>query len=415
MNSFAVQMSYASVERGDGSDPRAAAREILADLRVPAGIADGAAEWDESAQEAVVTIPVTDDAHVLTLTDDDHVATTLTAARLREIFADAGLTLWLHVDGSPDEDDADPLDWFDAAADDEEEGGDEEDDEVDPFDDAEFEADPLQIAVFSHRGPFAARMVAQLNGWDVVHIESGAWSLLRAESGDPADAGIVSKEEMPVIELNRVADGGSWFEITTPGGAHMFWPDAERGTVPVLDLDAVAVPETAEICRRLLTDGEGSRDELAAVAAHSRLDVDAAHRALQPESLGGVVGERARFEAFLAAFGIPSGLIAAAFDDDHGLDVQRFAPEGWGPLIGEVLVDGMPAMTPLTRRERPFARFVRGLRRRPSLAAALSVAELTIGVAATRRRGVSRFVGILLIIDAIGDLVLGVVRARRGR
>lgn len=421
MSSFGVQMSYASIDRGDGSDPRADARAILRRLRVPAGISDGETPWADAQQEAVVTIPVADDGRVLTLNEADVVETTLTAAALREAFTDAGLTLWLHTDdGCCDHDDDDDADdeagvSIGAEAERSENEAAEPDSpssEADGFDVDEFDERPLQIAVFSHRGPFSARMIAQLNGLEVEHLEHGSWSLLRFESADPTTAGVATKAEMPVVELNRVDGGSSWFEVTTSGGVHQFWPDAERGTVPALDLDAISVPETAEICRRLLRDGDGSREELDAIAAHSRLDAAAAHRALQPESLGGTSGERARQEAFLAAFGIPAELIEAAFGDT-ALDVRRFAPEGWGALIGETLIDGTPAMTPLTRRDRPFARLVQVSRRRPLLAAALCVGELALGVAASRRAGASRVVGILLIIDAVAELALTAVRTRR--
>lgn len=424
MNSFGLQMSYASVERADGTDPRAAAREILVRLRVPAGISDGDKPWDDSQQEAVIIVPVTDNGTVLALTEADAVEASLTTARLRQEFADAGLTLWLHTDDGCC-DDCGGGSTGDGTAGDGAEGDGIADDVASvaldsqaPSDEgidlSAFEADPVKVAVFSHRGPFAARVIAQMNGLEVEHIESGSWSLARLESTELTTAGVATKAEMPVVEMNRVHGGGDWFEVTTSGGVHQFWPDAERGTVPVLDLDAITVPETAEICRRLLSEGDGSRDELAVVAAHSRLDVAAAHRALQPEALGGVVGARARREAFLAAFGIPADLIAAAFDET-ALDVQRFEPAGWGTMVAETLVDGMPAMTSLTRRDRPLARMATGLRRRPLIAAAVSVSELALGIAASRYRGVGRVVGVMLIIDAVVDLGIGVVRMRRRR
>lgn len=406
MNSFAVQMSYASVDRGDGADPRAEVREILTRLRVPAGLMDGDAPWQAEQQEAVVQIPMTDAGTVLTLTAEDTVETVLTGAELRAEFADAGLNLWLHGDGGccDDEHLAEEDTASDLAV--------EADSEPVVYD-----APPVRVSVFSHRGPFAGRALAQMYGVEVEHLESGSWSLLRFESEDPTSAGIASGAEMPVIELNRVDGGGDWFEVTTKGGAHHFWPDAERGTVPVLDLDAITVPETAEICRRLISDS--SHEELVAVAAESRLDVVAAHRALQPEVLGGVAGEQARQAAFLAAFGIPTDLIDAALDEagpaTERLTRQRFTRLGWGAFVGESLIDGVSAMTPLTRRSRPLARLMQALRRRPMLAAALSVGELTVGVAASRRPGLARVVGILLMIDAVADLVIGTVRARRPR
>ncbi|MFP3344636.1 hypothetical protein R0J87_19355, partial [Halomonas sp. SIMBA_159] len=78
-NSFGIQLSYASVDRGDGSDPRPSARDILSLLRVPAGMRDATATWDDR-EEAVLAIPVTDDGHVLTLSEEDTVESTLSTS-----------------------------------------------------------------------------------------------------------------------------------------------------------------------------------------------------------------------------------------------------------------------------------------------------------------------------------------------
>ncbi|WP_460801159.1 hypothetical protein [Microbacterium sp. GXF6406] len=361
--------------------------------------------WDDD--EAVLEIPVTDAGTVLTLTEADAVATTLTVGELRAAFRAEGLLLLLDVEGDDELEDAEDIEEALGAAD-----AELSDPEQDLIDENLFAPHPVQIAVFSHRGPFAGRMLAQLNRVAVDHMESGAWSLVRFASEESTTAGIGSAAEMPVIELNRVAGGGDWFEITTPGGLHLFWPDAQRATEPVLDLDAITVPETQAICRALLSDGDGSREELIELAAHSVLDVDAAHRALRPEALGGIVGLRAREEAFLAAFGLPAELIAGAFEEPH-LPVRRFERTGWARAIGDTLVGGLGEMTPLTRRDRPFARLGAALRSKPLIAAALSVAELSGGILLSRRAGAGRFFGILLISDAIGDLIIAEVRRRR--
>lgn len=414
MNNFGVQLSHASVDRGDGADPRAQTRDILTRLRVPAGLLDADAAWGEPQQEAVVTIPVTDTGQVLTLTDDDAVDTTLTVQQLRDAFTAAGLTLWLQSgDGCCDDGCRDADAGVESGA-----VGTGDSEEPDAlrgslFDPASFDAPPVRISVFSHRGPFAGRIVAQLNGLHVDHVESGSWSLLRFLSEDPTSVGVATKAELPVIELNRVDGGGDWLEVTTNGGVHHFWPGAERHTVPVLDLDTITVPETAEICRRLLSDGDGSRDELAEVAVHSRVDVAGAHRALQPEALGGVVGANERHRAFLAAFGIPDDLIDAALEDETALAVQGFAPTGWPAVLRETMIDGVSAMTPLTRRDRPLARLLTAIRRRPMFGAALSVAEFALGLAASRSRGVGRVLGILMIVDAVIDLMIVSARLRR--
>lgn len=402
-NSFAVQLSYASVDRSDGSDPRPAARDIFTRLRVPAGVRDAAAQWSDQ-HEAVVLIPVTDDGHVLALTDEDTIVTELTTVRLREEFATAGLTLWLDigdVDAIDDDVDAPAF-----------ESGEDESD-VDSDDAELLEISPIEVASFSRRGPAVARALAQANGTSAEYLESGTWSLVRFSSDEPTGDWLTIKAELPVIEVNRAESGDAWIEVTTSGGVVPFWLDAERGTESVLDLDAITVPATAEICRRLLSEGDGNRDELAEVATHTRVNVEQAHRALVAEAFGGIVGTRERQQAFLAAFGIPDDLIDAGLDGDTALAARRFEPRGWLSTVGETLIDGTYALTPLTRRDRPLARASQELLRRPLLAAALSTVELVLGLAVSRVRGGGRVVGILLIIDAVTDLLITAMRRMR--
>lgn len=414
-NSFGVHVSYASVDRGDGSDPRTAAIDILARLRVPAGLRDATGEWGDR-QEAVLAIPVTDDGHVLTLSADDRVESTLTAADLRGAFREQQLTLWLDVDGE-----------LDLAFDVESESGEGSqaaDDSV-PLMDTEpdalrdvgaFDLPTVRVSTFSHRGPAVSRILATALGVFVDHLESGDWSLQRLEASDPTGAWVTSRADLPLVELNR-ADAATWFEVTADGGGVVpFWTDAERDTRAVLDIDAITVSETAEIYRRLLTEGDGSRDELLEVAARVALDVDAAHRALIPESLGGVVGERARQRAFIAAFGVPSDLIDAAFDDSAEPVGRRFVPVGWWIAVRETAIAGIGEVTSLTRRQRPIVRLADAVRRRPLSGLLLSLGELGAGMwAVSRSRGAIKGVGVFLVIDALIDTAIWFTRIRRSR
>ena len=414
-NSFGVHVSYASVDRGDGSDPRAVAIDILTRLRVPAAVRDATGEWS-AQQEAVLSIPVTDDGHVLTLSADDLVESTLTAAALRAAFQERELTLWLDADGD-----------VDVAADDDVEFGQSAPDAAEPaprtdgeaealIDAGAFDLPTVQVATFSHRGPAVARILATARGVAVDHLESGEWSLQRLETAEPTGDWLISQADLPLVELNR-ADSATWFVVTTGGGDVVpFWTDAERDTRAVLDIDAISVPETAEIYRRLLTEGDGSRDELLDVAARVALDVDAAHRALIPESLGGVIGERARQRAFIAAFGVPSDLIDAAFDDSAAPAGRRFVPVGWWTVMRETAIAGMGELTSLTRRQRPLARLADAVRRRPVWGLALTAGEFTAGVwAMSRSHRAVKGVGVLLVIDALIDTLIWVTRIRRSR
>lgn len=413
-NSFGIQLSYASVDRGDGSDPRPSARDILSLLRVPAGMRDATAAWDDR-EEAVLAIPVTDDGHVLTLSEEDTVESTLSTGELKTAFEAEGLTLWLDVD----EDEAFGFDaveeLVDELIDDSAEVGAEESEDA-AIESALFAASAVRVSAFSHRGPAIARMLAAVHGTAVDHRESGDWSLQRFETSEPSGAWVSSKAELPVIELNR-ADAAVWFEVAVGSGSPIpFWTEAERDTRPVLDIDAIRVPETAEIYRRLLTEGDGSRDELLEIAAAVDLDVDAAHRALIPEALGGVAGAEDRQRAFLAAFGISTDLIDAAFGRASTGADRRFLPMGWWPTLRETAIAGLGELTPLTRRERPLARIGDALRRRPAAGLLLSVGELGAGLwVASRSRGAGRALGVLLVVDAVVDAAIWVTRIRRSR
>ncbi|MDF2507425.1 MAG: hypothetical protein K0Q52_1284 [Microbacterium sp.] len=424
LNSFGVHLSSASVDRGDGSDPRASARDILSLLRVPAGVRDATAAWDDR-EEAVLAIPVTDDGRVLTLSEADTIESALTASELKAAFEEKGLTLWLDVDVDVDVDtdvDADEAIGFDPVEelvedliDDSVEVGDDESEDA-GADPELFAAAAVQVFAFSHRGPAVARMLATARRMTVDHRESGDWSLQQFETSEPTGDWSTSKAELPVIELNR-ADAAAWFEVTVGnGGPVPFWTDAERDTLPVLDIATIRVPETVEIYRRLLTEGDGSRDELLEIAAAVRLDVDAAHRALIPEALGGVIGAEARERAFLAAFGVAPDLIDAAFGGAAAGAPRRFLPVGWRTALRETAIAGAGEFTPLTRRERPFARLGDALRRRPVVGLALSFAEFAAGVWITSRgRGAGRTFGVLLVIDALIDAAITITRIRRSR
>ncbi|HWV48562.1 MAG TPA: hypothetical protein VN035_03820, partial [Microbacterium sp.] len=332
-----------------------------------AAVRDAVAAWDDRA-EAVLAIPLTDDDAVLTLTGDDTVATTLTVDALRAAFADAGLTLHLDAD-APGGEIPPGFEEFEA------EFAGEPDDELDEVGADLFEPTPVQVAAFSHRGPAVARLLAEANRTTVAHIEAGEWSVQRFRTADPTAGWVSSRAELPVIEVNRTDAGDTWIEVTAGSGTVPFWPDAERDTQPVLDIDAIRVPETAEVYRRLLTEGDGGRDELIELATLTRLDVDAAHRALIAESLGGVGGTQERRRAFLLAFGIPDALIAQAFDGADAPGVRRFEPVGWPSAVWSTLVAGVGELTPLTRRNTFFPRAAAAIRRRPALGLAISTGE----------------------------------------
>lgn len=402
-NSFSVHVSFASVSRADGTDVRPVARALLSEFRVVAALRDATAPW-EDGQEAVVQIALTEGANILTLSAQDKIETTLTAQELQDAFEAAGMTLW-NTDADTDV----ALDEAALAQD-------------------EFDEQPVRVAAFSHRGPMIARYLAESTGASVDYVESGTWSLCRYATTEPTELLPPTKAEGPVIELNLVGGSADWIDVRAPGfgGAAMpFWPQAERHTQPVLELENITVPETQEIYRVLITEGDGTRDTLAEIAAVVPVDVAAAHLALAPESLGGVVGAEARTRVFLAAFHVPSELVDLALageapagkapSSDGGLTGHlRIEPQGWVRGIGDAIVDGYEGMLPLTRRDRWDGRLSRALGGNPLLATALSVGELALGVLSTQKlRGGWKSIGILLIVDAVGDLVVAAVRRKR--
>lgn len=427
-NSFSVHVSYASVDRSDGGDARPAARTLLGDLRVVAALRDASAPWVEG-QEAVLEIAVTDDATVLTLSAEDMIETTLTAQALRETFEAAGMTLWLDDDDDDDDDDfEDAVGMWDEDADadaGEHEPADSDEDELDEAAlEAMFDEQPVRVSEFSRRGVMMARFLAEITRSSVDYAEAGTWSLCRYATTEPTDLLPPTKAEGPVVELNRVDGSADWVEVRVPGLMAVtvpFWLQAERDTQPIIDPETISVAETKEIYRRLIVEGDGARDELSEIATAVTLDVDAAHRALMPESLGGVVGADARTKAFLSAFHVPAELIDLAIGDDLSspevrTEAMRIEPQGWVRGIGDAIVGGYGESLPLTRRDRWDARLAQTLRKNPVLATALSVGELALGVLGTQKlRGGWKSIGILLIADAVGDLIVEAVRRKRQR
>ncbi len=404
-------MSYAGVTRDDGADPRLGARELLRDLRVLAAVRDAHAPWTPG-EEAVVPIAVTEDGGVLTLTGEGTItAADLRVRALRERFVAAGMTLWL----------SDPED-EDEEGEDREYSPEEVSAPVEELDEeglAElFAPTAVKVREFSRRGPMNARLLAPLVKTDVDYAEAEEWSVSAYATAESSPAWPPAKAESPVLTLNLVDLGGSWIDVRTPAQVAFplpFWPNAERETVPVLDLDGFAGP-AGETYRMLLTEGDGARDELDELAAHCALDVDAAHAALIPEALGGVEGADARIRSFLRAFGVPETLIEAAMADAVAdlPGAERMAAGGWGKAIGDVLVGGTYEAVALTRRARPLARMSRKLRENPLLGVGLAAVEFTAGVIATARlRRGWKAIGILLITDAIGDLLVSLARLRR--
>lgn len=421
--SFSVHVSYASVDRADGSDVRPAVCALLSKLRVVSAIRDARASWEEG-QEAVVQIAMTEDARVLTLSVRDTIETTLTAQELRDAFDAKDMTLWVDVG-----DDVAESDLWDADVDIDADGPEEAAFDEADLDEAEinledmFDEKPVQVAAFSHRGPMIARYLAESTGSSVDHFESGLWSLCRYATSEPTDTLPPTKAEGPVIELNIVDGAAEWIDVRLPGLGGVsapFWPQAERDTQPIIELESITVPETKEIYRVLIAEGDGTRDALDEIAAVVPLDVEAAHRALEPESLGGIAGSDARVRAFLTAFQVPAPLIELALVGEEPSSTgelterMRIEPQGWVRGIGDAIVGGYREALPLTRRGRWDARLSQLLRKNPLLATALSVCELAVGVLGTRHlRGGWKSIGILLVADAVGDLAVAAVRRRR--
>ncbi|WP_309127903.1 hypothetical protein [Microbacterium sp.] len=419
---IAFHVQYASVDTKEAGDAAPAATRILRSERVLAAVRDG------SGEETVVLVPLTEDGAIVAMDAEGALRFDLTAERLRELFAAEGLTLWLERPDGLDELDAELDEEFGEAFEDLDDdvldGTARTDDPAgfgmpgddDDLPDGLFAVEPVRVAEFSRRGPWAARITSQLLRTDVAYVEEGSWSLYRYDTDQPHMVITGGRADGLVVEVNLPSAGDAWVEVTTPGGrTGIFWPNAERLTVPVLDIEAIARPQTAEVYRRMLTELDGTRDELQELSVGASVDVDAAHRACMPESVGGVSGEGERLRSFVAAFGVPADLISRGFaDDDGGADARRFAPRGWMPVIGDVLLGGMSEMTPLTRRDRALPRIARALRERPLLGAAVSTAELTAGLAMVRSRSrFARVVGVLAVIDAVADLVIWVMRMRR--
>ncbi|UNK69869.1 hypothetical protein [Microbacterium sp. H1-D42] len=413
---IAFQITYASVDSGGGDDPTSAAERILRDERVLAAVRgfDG--------DETVLLIPVTDSGDVVALDADGRLRFDLTAQHLLELFDAEGLTLHLGfvddaleaVDAELDEQFSEAFEQLDdSAASPEDLAGFGMPDGDAELDEDLFAVDPVQVAEFSRRGPWGARLTAQILQTSVDYLEVGTWSLYGYRTDRPHMAVSGGSADGPIIEVNLPAHGDAWVEITSPRGrTAMIWPNSEQHTRPVLEIDAMTVPESAEVYRRMLTEADGTGEELAGLDMGDAIDIAAAQRACLPEVLGGVVGETARIEAFIAAFGVPATLISAGLDDRAS--GRRFTPRGWGRTAGDFLLGGLVETTSLTRRGRPLDRFARFLRKRPLLGASISTAELATGIAFSRSRSrIGRGVGILLIIDAVADLVIWTVRMLR--
>lgn len=418
----ALQIQFASMDAGDGSDPRERGLGILRSERVLAALRDASAPWD-GQEEAVVLVPVTDDGQVVTLDGDDRLAFDLSVERLRELFTGAGLTLWLQSPRDLDDED-ELLDLDEAVL-----AGLEEDFALAPDDDDDgefieddFIVEPVQVAEFSHRGPLTARLAAQLHETEVEYRERGDWSLMTYRTGEASSVVTAGGADGVVIVLNIPHAGAPWIEVTDAGGeTSWFWPNIERDTRPVLDVESIAVPEIADLYRRMLSEADGSLDELAAVDLGADVDLASAYRACAPEAVGGLVGETARLRTFLTALGVPAELvdIALATDADDSAaasdtTLRRFTANGWPALARDVFVGGLGEALSLTSRDRPIARFTRAINRRPLLGAAISTVELTAGAAMTRSRSrLTRVLGVFVIVDAVVDLAIWVTRARQ--
>lgn len=413
---IAFQITYASVDAGGEADPTDRAARILRAQRVLAAMR----EFD--GMETTVLVPVTDAGVVVALADDGRLRFDLTTQQLRELFADDGLTLHLgfdddaieEVDVELDEQFGEAFEMLDDAATSPEELGGfgmpaDQDGDVD------FAPEPVQVAEFSHRGPWGARATAQILGTEVDYLEADQWSMYRYRTDRPHMAISGGRADLPIIEANVPQHGEAWVEVTAPGGhSGYFWVNAERLTQPVLEIESIAVAESAELYRRMLIEADGVRDELIGLGMGAALDVEQAVLACTPEALGGLIGETARLRAFVAAFGVPMPLIEAGLGEQG--KGRQFTPRGWGLTFVDFMLGGLTETTPLTRRDRPIARFSRFLRKRPLLGASLSTAELAAGAALSRGRSrIGRGLGVLLIIDAAADLVLWAVRKRRRR
>lgn len=407
---IAFHVSYALVESAEGEDPTAVASELLRAERVLA------ASRGSDGGDAVFLIPVTESGAVVSLDADDRLRFDLSALALQQMFDNAGLTLHLGAsDDALEEVDQELDEQFGAAFEQLEDPAAASEDlggfGMPDSDDDGFAVQPVTVAEFSRRGPWGARITAQITGADVEYVETETWSLYRYATGGMHLAVSSGRADHPIIEVNLPEHGEAWIEVTADGRTGMFWPNVERFTQPLLDVDTIAVPQSAELYRRMLLEADGTGDELRGLRLGVALDIDAAVRACAPEALGGTVGELERIGAFVAAFGVPASLVAAGIDGNGA--GQRYAPRGWPRTVIDLAVGGVAELTALTRRERPLARAARFLRERPALGAAISVAELTAGVAAARSRSAAtRGIGALMVCDAIFDLAIWVRRSR---
>lgn len=408
---IAFHVTYASVEASSGEDPTAAAVSVLRDERVLAG----ARGFD--GDEAVFLIPVTESGHVVALDDHGRLRFDLSALGLQHLFEAAGLRLHIDLpDDALEEVDQELDEEFGAAFEQLDDPASAADDlggfgmpEGDLVEDDGFVVAPVRVAEFSRRGPWAARVTAQLAGVDVDYLEAGTWSLYRYATDQSHLAISGGRADEPIIEVNLPEHGEAWVEVTARGRTGMFWPNIERLTQPVLDLDEIEVPESADVYRRLLLESDGTSEELLGLEMGDAVDVEGAKRACAPEALGGIVGEVERIRAFVAAFAVPSSLISAGIDD--GAAGRRFTPRGWARTMADLALGGFSEMTALTHRDRALARAARFLRKRPVLGAAVSVTEMLAGVAASRTRSpLMRGLGVLLIVDALIDLVIWIRR-----
>lgn len=384
-----------------------------------------------AGEEAVFLVPVTDDGFVVALDADDRLTFGLTIAALRELFRDEGLTLWL-FDPSSDHDDDDGASLSareEAAFSELEQSFDAPGDEVVAaagVDDVDVpDTELVRVSEFSHRGPVAARVTAQLLRTDVTYRTRGTWSLLRYRTGESFPGFAGNTFDDVVIVLNAPAHGDAWIEIVDVAGrTAWFWPNAERDTEPVLDIGSIAVPEIADLYRRMLSEADGSIDELELLDLGTPVDVPAAYRACAPESVGGIPGAERRLREFLAALGLPTELVEVAVTDpiaDASADaddpsLRHFAGRGWGALVGDILVGGMGEMLSLSDADTRRGRFVRAVNRWPLVGAGISATELAAGVVLSRSR--SRFLrvlGALSVIDAAVDLVIWAIRWRKRR
>ena len=134
-------------------------------------------------------LPITEDAAVVALDDEGLLRFDLSAARLGALLAAQGLTLRLGLaDDAPDAAD-DALGQVDAELEQEfGEAFEQLDDAADDLpgfgmpdagDTGLFAPDPVRVAEFSRRGPWAARLTAQLLDTPVDYLEDSAWSVYR--------------------------------------------------------------------------------------------------------------------------------------------------------------------------------------------------------------------------------------------